>query len=57
MKEVFFLSGYHATRFDSVDEVIRSRSVFVNPTPRRETNDGGEDIADLMKYCMDELSK
>lgn len=42
---------------DSVDEVIRSRSVFVNPTPRRETNDGGEDIADLMKYCMDELSK
>lgn len=42
---------------DSVDEVIRSRSVFVNPKPRRETNDGGEDIADLMKYCMDELSK
>lgn len=42
---------------DAVDEGIRSRSVFVNPTPRQATSDGGEDIADLMKYCMDELSK
>lgn len=42
---------------DAVDEGIRSRNVFVNPTPRQATSDGGEDIADLMKYCMDELSK
>lgn len=42
---------------DAVDEGIRSRSVFVNPTPRQAASDGGEDIADLMKYCMDELSK
>ncbi|MDO4203253.1 MAG: ATP-binding protein [Selenomonadaceae bacterium] len=42
---------------NEADDVVRYRSVYVNPTPRRNTNDTDDDIADLMKYCMDELSK
>ncbi len=42
---------------DGADEIVRYRSVYVNPTPRLRSEDNEEDIADLMKYCMDELSK
>ena len=42
---------------DGADDVVRYRSVYVNPAPRQHLSDSGEDIADLMAYCMNELSK
>lgn len=42
---------------DGADDVVRYRSVYVNPAPRQHSSDSGEDIADLMAYCMNELSK